>query len=71
MVFGEISTKAQVSYEQIVRQCIKEVGYDDIAKGMDYKTATIISAVDTQSPDIFQCVIKTSEVSLDDIGAGD
>lgn len=53
MVFGEISTKAQVSYEQIVRQCIKEVGYDDIAKGMDYKTATIISAVDTQSPDIF------------------
>ena len=37
MVFGEISSKAQINYEQIARQVIKQVGYDDVKKGMDYK----------------------------------
>lgn len=37
MVFGEISTKATVNYEQVARNAIKIVGYDDIKKGMDYK----------------------------------
>lgn len=46
MVFGEITTKAKVNYEALVREAIKEIGYDTIDKGMDYKTATIIVAID-------------------------
>lgn len=46
MVFGEITSKATLQIEQITRQAIKEVGYDDIAKGFDYKNATVIVAVD-------------------------
>ena len=38
---------------------------------MDYKSVTIICAIDTQSPDIYQAVIKTSEDATKDIGAGD
>jgi S-adenosylmethionine synthetase len=58
MVFGEINSKAQVNYEQIVRQAIKTVGYDDLKKGMDYKysflyrNCTVMVALDVQSPDI-------------------
>lgn len=47
MVFGEITTKAKISYEQIVRQAIKEVGYDDIAKGFDYKNCQVMICIDT------------------------
>lgn len=40
MVFGEISTQAKnIYYEQIVRKAIKEVGYDSVSKGLDYKNA--------------------------------
>ena len=49
MVFGEISTSADLNIEQIVRQAIKEVGYDSVDVGMDYRTATIIVAIDKQS----------------------
>jgi len=33
MIFGEISTSSQVNYEQVIRNAIKDIGYDDIAKG--------------------------------------
>lgn len=46
MVFGEITTNANLHIEQIARQAIKEVGYDDIQKGFDYKNASIIVAID-------------------------
>lgn len=46
IVFGEISTTANVVFEQIVRNALKEVGYDDIEKGCDYKTAQILIALD-------------------------
>lgn len=50
MVFGEISTNGDVNFEQVARQAIKEVGYDSNDIGMDYKTATVIIAIDKQSP---------------------
>lgn len=50
MVFGEITTKAEISFELVARQAIKEAGYDHVDIGMDYKTATIIVAIDKQSP---------------------
>lgn len=46
MVFGEITSNAVVPYEQIIRHAIKQVGYDDMAKGFDYKTAVVIVALD-------------------------
>lgn len=69
MVFGEISCKGNLLYEQIVREAIKNVGYDSMAKGFDYKTATIILALDQQSPEIFAAVNLGSKE--EDIGAGD
>lgn len=49
MVFGEITTNANINVENVARTAIKEIGYDDIEVGMDHKTATIIVAVDKQS----------------------
>ncbi len=69
MVFGEITTKGSLLYEQVVREAIKYVGYDSLQKGFDYKTATIILALDQQSPEIFEALHLGT--NLEDIGAGD
>lgn len=69
MIFGEISTKAVVNYEKVVREAIKEIGYDDKKKGFDYRTATVIVAVESQSPEIAQAVHLDKKV--EEIGAGD
>lgn len=69
MMFGEIQTEAEVNFEQVARKAIKEVGYTSNDIGMDYKTATIIVAIDRQSPDIAQGVHLNKKD--EDIGAGD
>ena len=46
MILGEITTKAEVTMEKVVRQAIKDIGYDDEAKGMDYKKACVIIHLD-------------------------
>ena len=69
MVFGEITTSANLVFEQVTRQAIKEVGYDSLEKGFDYKTATIIVALDQQSREINEAVHRTQ--NPEDIGAGD
>jgi S-adenosylmethionine synthetase len=69
MVFGEITTKAKVNYEAVVRETVKKIGYDAKEKGMDYRTANIVVAIEAQSPDIAGGVHVDRK--LEDIGAGD
>ncbi len=47
MVMGEITSAAEVIYEQVARNAIKEVGYDAENKGLDYKKCTIIVQIDS------------------------
>jgi len=68
LVAGEITTTAKINIEQIVRDRIKEIGYDDEAKGLDYKTCDVVLKVTQQSPDINQAVTKQDE---EEQGAGD
>jgi len=69
MIFVEISTKAKLDYESVVRSAVKDIGYDDEAKGLDYKTMKVIISIEQQSPDIAQAVHINK--SVEDIGAGD
>lgn len=69
MIFGEITTTASINYEQVVRDAIKQIGYDHIDKGLDYNTCEVMVAIEGQSPDIAQAVHENKLV--EDIGAGD
>lgn len=69
LVCGEITTRAKINIEQIVRDKIKDIGYDDVNKGIDYKTCDVLVKVTQQSPDISQSVHETK--SEEDLGAGD
>ena len=76
LVVGEISTTAYAPVEQIVRQTIKEIGYDDPNIGFDHSNVAVLTSLIEQSPDIAQGVnsaqeFKSTNDKYDQIGAGD
>jgi len=67
VVAGEITTSCYVHIPDIVRQTIKEIGYNDSSMGFDWETCAVLTSIDTQSPDIAMGVDKKGRKQ----GAGD
>ena len=67
---GEITTSAVVDFQQVARDTIKRIGYDNTEYGIDYKGCAVLVAYDKQSPDIKQGVDKAQDDPLNQ-GAGD
>jgi len=65
---GEISTECYVDMPTIVREVIKDIGYDSSEKGFDYHTCAVLTSIDRQSPDI---AMGVDEGSGKEQGAGD
>ncbi|MBE5947338.1 MAG: methionine adenosyltransferase [Lachnospiraceae bacterium] len=79
LVMGEVTTKAQIDIQSIVRETIREIGYDRAKYGFDCDTCGVITALDKQSTDIAMGVDKALEAKentmsddqIEAIGAGD
>lgn len=70
VIAGEITTNAIVDYPKVVRETIKEIGYNDSAMGFDWETCAVLTSIDKQSPDIAQGVTE-GEGLYKEQGAGD
>jgi S-adenosylmethionine synthetase len=75
---GEITTSTYVDFQKLVRETIKEIGYDRAKYGFDAETCGVISAIHEQSPDIAMGVDEaleskkgTKDESIENVGAGD
>ncbi|HOV89314.1 MAG TPA: methionine adenosyltransferase [Syntrophorhabdaceae bacterium] len=68
LVGGEITTSCYVNIPDIVRQTVKEIGYNNSAMGFDWETCAVLTAIDEQSPDIAMGVNESEDHEQ---GAGD
>lgn len=74
LITGEISTNAYVDFTKIVRDTLKEIGYDRAKYGFDCETCSVLSSIKEQSPDIAMGVDRYKEEGTDELdafGAGD
>ena len=75
LVMGEISTECYVDIQKIVRETVREIGYDRAKFGFDCDTCAVLTALDEQSPDIAMGVDQALETrtgqEMDQLGAGD
>jgi S-adenosylmethionine synthetase len=79
MLLGEITTRASINFDELVRRVVNEIGYDDSAKGMDGNSCGVLVAIARQSGDIAMGVDRaleakageTSDDEVETIGAGD
>lgn len=70
LIAGEITTSAYVDMPDVVRNTIKEIGYNSSDMGFDWQSCAVMTSIDKQSPDIAQGVDEGAGVDLDQ-GAGD
>ncbi|OPY81751.1 MAG: S-adenosylmethionine synthase [Syntrophorhabdus sp. PtaU1.Bin153] len=68
LVGGEITTGGYANVPEIVRQTVKEIGYNDSSMGFDWETCAVLTAIDEQSPDIALGVVEREDHEQ---GAGD
>jgi len=68
LLLGEITTTAHVEYDTLVRDVVKEIGYEGSAMGFDWETCSVSTAIGKQSPDIAQGVNREKDENQ---GAGD
>ena len=79
MLLGEITTRAQINFDELVRKTILDIGYDDSAKGFDGNSCGVLVAIAKQSGDIAMGVDKAleaktgemTEAEIEAVGAGD
>ncbi|MBW1659436.1 MAG: methionine adenosyltransferase, partial [Deltaproteobacteria bacterium] len=70
LIAGEITTSCYVDMPEVVRQTIKEIGYNDSSMGFDWETCAVITSIDKQSPDI-SIGVSEGEGLFKEQGAGD
>ena len=68
VIAGEITSKGYADFPDIVRETIKDIGYNSSDMGFDYETCAVLSSIDKQSPDIAQGVDRAKP---EEMGAGD
>ena len=71
MIFGEITTKAKVDYEAVVRKAARDIGFTSADVGLDRDNMKVLVNIEEQSPDIGQGVHGMGTKTLEQIGAGD
>src|SRR5215813_5318590 len=70
VVAGEITTRAQIDYQEVVRGVVRDIGYDDPEVGFDHNSCAVLTSIQRQSPDIALGVDAHTSSSKDQ-GAGD
>jgi S-adenosylmethionine synthetase len=70
VIAGEITTNATIDYPNVVREAIRDIGYNDSAMGFDWETCAVLTSIDRQSPDISQGVTEGQGLFKEQ-GAGD